>query len=68
MIFTKQSNAPRAIKSFADDTNCFFSGYDFETIRETVVTEVCSLQQWINANKLTINYDPKNLDLVYLSP
>ena len=47
------------IKLFADDTNCFFSGYDFETLRETVVTEVCSLQQWINANKLTINYDPK---------
>ena len=47
------------VKLFADDTNCFFSGYDFETLRETVVTEVCSLQQWINANKLTINYDPK---------
>ena len=56
------------IKLFADDTNCFFSGYDFETLRETVVTEVCSLQQWINANKLTINSDKKNLDLMYLNP
>ena len=56
------------IKLFADDANCFFSRYNFETLRETVVTEVCSVQQWINANKLTINYDPKNLDLGYLSP
>ena len=40
---------------FADDTNCFFSGYDIETLRETVVTEVCSLHQWMNANK----HDPK---------
>ena len=47
------------IKLFADDTNCFFSGYDFETLRETVVTGVCSLQQWINAKKVTINCDPK---------
>ena len=47
------------IKLFAGDTNCFFSSYDFETLRETVVTEVCSIQQWINADKLTIYYDPK---------
>ena len=40
----------------------------FETLKETVVTEACSLQQWINANKLTNNYDPKNLTLLYLSP
>ena len=45
------------IKLFADDTNCFFSGKDFENLRETVVREVSSLQHWANANKLTINFD-----------
>ena len=47
------------IKLFADDTNCFFSGKEFETLRETVVREVSSLQHWVNANKLTINFDPQ---------
>ena len=47
------------IKLFADDTNCFFSRIDFETLRETVVREVSSLQHWVNANKLTINFDPQ---------
>ena len=47
------------IKLFADDTNCFFSGKDFETLRETVVREVSSSQHWVNANKLTVNFDPQ---------
>ena len=29
------------------------------TLRETVVREVSSLQHWVNANKLTINFDPQ---------
>ena len=40
----------------------------FETLKETVVTEVCSLQQWINANKLTINYDPKKSRFTVFKP
>ena len=47
------------IKRFADDTNCFFSGKDFETLGETVVREVSSLQHLVNANKLTLNFDPQ---------
>ena len=47
------------IKLSADGTDCFFSGKDFETLRETVVREVSSLQHWVNANELTINFDPR---------
>ena len=47
------------IKLFAYDTNCFFSGKDFKTLRETVVRDVSSLQYWVNANKLTVNFDPR---------
>ena len=47
------------IKLFADDMNCFFSGIDFETLRKTVVREVSSLQHWVNANRLTINFGPQ---------
>ena len=44
-------------KRFADDTNCFFSGGDFNSLIEIVKREMNSLQNWINANKLTINFD-----------
>ena len=46
------------IKLFADDTNCFLSGEDFDYLMEIVTREMNSLQKWINANKLTINFDP----------
>ena len=46
------------IKLFADDTNCFFSGNNFHSLQETVITEVCLLQNWVNANELTITFDP----------
>ena len=49
------------IKHFADDTNCFFSGEDFDSLMEIVTREINSLQNWINANKLTINFDPNKL-------
>ena len=46
------------IKLFADDTNCFFSGNNFHSLQETVITEFCSLQNWVNANELPINFEP----------
>ena len=46
------------IKLFADDTNCFCSGEDFDSLMEIVTREINSLHNWINANKLTINFDP----------
>ena len=48
------------IKRFADDANCFFSGEDFNSLMEIVIKEMNSLQNWINTNKLTINFDPNN--------
>ena len=46
------------INLFADDTNCFFSSNNFHSLQDTVITGVCSLQNWVNANELTINFDP----------
>ena len=40
------------------NTNGFFSGNNFHSLQDTVITEVCSLQNWVNANELTINFDP----------
>ena len=57
------------IKLFADDTNCFFSGIDFETLRETVaVREIFSLQHWVNSNTLTINFDPQTSCISMFKP
>ena len=47
------------IKLFADDTNCFISGNNFNQLEGLAETELNKLQKWINANKLTINFDPK---------
>ena len=37
------------IKLFADDTNCFSSGEDSDSLMEIVIREMNSLQNWINA-------------------
>ena len=47
------------IKLFADDTNFFISGENFEILTQMVICELRSFQKWIDANKLTINYDPQ---------
>ena len=47
------------IKLFADYTNCFLSGNDFSSLERLAETELNKLQTWINANNLTINYNPK---------
>ena len=47
------------IKLFADDTNCFVSGNDFNLLERLAETELNKLQKWTNANKLTINFDAK---------
>ena len=56
------------IKLFADYTNCFFSGEDFDYLMEIVTSEMTSLQNWINANKLTINFNPNNHAIMCLNP
>ena len=47
------------IKLFADETNCFVSGNDFNLLERKAEAELNKLQKWINANKLTINFDPE---------
>ena len=47
------------IKLFADDTNVFIAGDNFDLLRVTVTSELQSFQEWMHANKLTINYDPQ---------
>ena len=47
------------IKLFADDTNCFVSGNDFNLLARLSEAELNKPQKWINANNLTINFDPK---------
>ena len=55
------------VKLFADDTNCFISGNNFNQLERLVEVELNKLQKWINANKLAINFDPKNQAIVFLS-
>ena len=44
---------------FTDDTNCFVSVNDFNILEKLAETEFNKLQKSINANKVTINFDPK---------
>ena len=55
------------VKLFADDTNCFISGNNFNQLERLVEVELNKLQKWINANKRTINFYPKNQAIVFLS-
>ena len=43
-------------KRFADDTNCFFSGGDFNSLIEIVKREMNSLQNWINTKYQSTKY------------
>ena len=53
------------IKLFADDTNCFISGNNFNQLERLAETELNKLQKWINANKLTINLAQKSQAIVF---
>ena len=46
------------IKLFADETDSFFSGNDFNLLEILAATELNKLQKWINANKHTIGRIP----------
>ena len=56
------------IKLFADNTNCFLSGNDFSSLERMAKTELNKLRTWINANNLTINYDPKKSSYCIFKP
>ena len=56
------------VKLFADDTNCFISGNNFNQLERLVEVELNKLQKWINANKLTINFDSKKSSYCIFKP
>ena len=56
------------IKLFADDTNCFVSGKDFNSLERLVELELNKLQKWINTNKLAINFDPRKSSYCIFKP
>ena len=56
------------IELFADDRNCFISGNNFSQLERLAETELNKLQKWINANKLTINFDPKKSSYYIFKP
>ena len=56
------------VKLFADDTNCFISGNDFNQLERLVEVELNNLQKWINANKFTINFDPRKSSYCICKP
>ena len=56
------------IKLFVDDTDCFISDKDFNSLEKLVERELNKLQKWSNANKLTINFDPKKSSYIIFKP
>ena len=53
-----QAHKEGTIKLFADDTN-FSYQIKFLLLKQKVILEISYLQNCVDANKLTINYDPK---------
>ena len=41
--------------SFADDTNVFFSGSNIKSLHDNGNKELCNIDNWMLANKLTVN-------------
>ena len=40
-------------------TQIFLSDKNFHLLKQKVILEISYFQNWVDANKLTINYDPK---------
>ena len=45
---------------FADDTNIFYSHRSWQTLKETINTELENVNNWFSANRLTLNLDKTN--------
>ena len=45
---------------FADDTNLFFSHFDFPTLMNLINSEILKLSDWFKANKLSPNTQKPN--------
>ena len=46
----------------------FVSGDNFDHLKQLVIVEVRSFQTWIQASKLTINYDPQKSGYCVFKP
>jgi len=49
-----------SVKLFADDTNLFFAGKNLQELSEKTNNELNKLVEWLNTNKLSINFDKTN--------
>ena len=44
----------------ADDTNLFFSDFEFPTLMDLINSEMLKLSDWFKANKLSLNIQKSN--------
>ena len=42
---------------FADDTNMFYSGKNFEQMQNQINIEMKKVQEWLISNRLSLNVD-----------
>jgi len=49
---------------FADDINLHMSNSDFTVLQTTVNLELCKIDHWLRANKLSLNYNKTNFMLL----
>ena len=52
---------------FADDTNLFFSESSYEKVLQVANEELKSIDNWFNANKLSLNINKTN-SIVFRTP
>ena len=52
---------------FADDTNIFFTGRNYETIYDCANKQLCNIDHWLIANKLSLNVEKTN-HVVFRTP
>jgi len=50
---------------FADDINLHMSNSSFNVLQTTVNLELCKIDHWLRANKLSLNYNKANFMLLH---
>ena len=53
---------------FADDTSIFYSNKDIKIIENVVNKEICSVAQWLSANKLSLNVSKSSFVIFHPPP
>ena len=59
MVNTSSKSNSNGVKSvlFADDTSLIISNYNYLEYRNNITTAFVQLNEWFNANLLTLNYN-----------